>query len=100
MKLTKIIQVQGLWWIPGKPEKRFNGTLEINRFAAITLELVGDLGVTFGTNLKNIYGQTQDGKLVSLWRCFMSRRTYGSGATINAQLAFFGVHTEDPLSII
>lgn len=103
MKIPQPIQVQGLWWIPGRPDERVNGTLQISGFAAITLELLGDFGMSSGTDLRSILGETQDGKRVSLASCFMSRQTKRSrgisGATINAQLAFFGVHTEDPFSI-
>ena len=104
MKVPKPIQAQGLWWIPGKPDDRVAGTLDISGFAAITLELLGDFGLSSGTDLKTIYGETQDGKRVSLAGCFMSSQNSRSsgmaGATINAEIAVFGVHTEDPFSII
>jgi ApeA N-terminal domain 1 len=105
---VKAWQAQGLWWLPGTPEKRVSGTLSCDKEGELRLSLLGSFtgsgfGGTHGAMLSQFSTMlgvaVKEGKdeNVTLWDCFVSKQSFSNGELGNKQeffahRAFLGAH--------
>jgi len=94
------IEYQGIWWIPDKPEIKLSGTLRINPYENVVLEVVGyfeDITkVPILTQHDIILGKTVDGRDVTLSTCIETHRDWHfpgfSRSSFNIGTVFIGAH--------
>ncbi len=102
---------QGIWWLPGQPERRASGSLTFANDSGVRLSLVGTLEEEGVESIEArplepaiqdaelISGLTVDGKLLSLFDCTnIGRRWSVPGLTADewqARVLFLGGHFED-----
>ncbi len=98
MRIEETIKKAGHWWIPENPDKKLPGTLLITEPREITLEVLGVFDEGFplkNYNIPRIVGITEDGKPITLDRCFYKKRNIKIGpgiskAIIIANTVFIG----------
>lgn len=96
-------ELKGYWWLPNSEENKLPGTLTYSQEDGAVLEMVG----VFESKklepiqpLPIILGVTQQGKLITLYKCVISSWTYPlvglgvGGGKYLAHFVFEGVHFE------
>jgi hypothetical protein len=106
MKTSEALKLQGSWWIPGNQNDQFHGALEISQRGRATLEMFANADnqlLTSGAQIQTIYGLTQNGKVVTLINCLITRSNLSSPGMLNASLVadvvLFGINTDLGFSI-
>ncbi|MFC1997578.1 HEPN domain-containing protein [Chloroflexota bacterium] len=94
-------EMKGIWWLPDNPEKKLTGTLSFSQDDGLHLEIIGVFGEKFIIENEHnpiIYGVSQPGKPVTLYKCFITHKTSpitGLGKSVyRVHFAFEGVHFE------
>lgn len=80
MKLAEAFEYKGYWWLPSEPDNKVAGVLSYKPGERITLELIGSFdngedAVLSFINKKDeavIHGQLENGKKVTLLKCYPS----------------------------
>ncbi|HEC93387.1 MAG TPA: hypothetical protein ENI51_10415, partial [Candidatus Atribacteria bacterium] len=95
-------EYKGEWWLPHKPEKRISGTIKFTPNEGALLELIGSFkdNATDMKKLLNpeiILGISFNGKNISLYKCWETKRSFGflRGFPISsfyAEVVFIGAH--------
>ena len=73
--MIKEIEIRGLWWLPSNSDEKIAGVLNYKPAESITLELIGsfyDVFELFTKRERNeqiIWGESSDGKAVTLLNC-------------------------------
>ncbi len=76
--MIKQVEIRGLWWLPSKSDEKIAGVLNYMPSESIALELIGsfyDFIELFEKQERNeqiIWGESSDGKAVTLFNCSQS----------------------------
>jgi hypothetical protein len=95
------IEIKGLWWLPDDVANELPGVLSFSQDEGAFLEIVGVFGTERTIQIEQpdiILGVTQEGKPITLYKCFYTNVTYPlagpglGGGKYRAQFIFVGVH--------
>lgn len=104
-------EFKGIWYLPGQPEKSVAGILYYKKADSIKLELIGSLSegsnpifsfFSKGTEeQKLIYGESSDGKKITLVNCFKGASSYNLSCSFpvtsfDCQYIIVGKHLAEP----
>jgi ApeA N-terminal domain 1/Apea-like HEPN len=105
MKVTKPLDAQGFWWMPGTPEIKVPGRLLVSADGAVSLELLGHVQqspLPHGP-IEFLHGVLHNGKLVTLLDSQYSHSSLNmpgiATARLNALWAFVGTHFSSPTDL-
>jgi hypothetical protein len=100
------IEIKGLWWLPDDADNELPGTLSFSQDDGAFLEIVGVFGTEQTARIEQpdiILGVTQQGKPVTLYKCFYNNWTLPvaglGGGKYRVKLVFEGVHFESEADI-
>jgi hypothetical protein len=73
------IEIKGYWWLPDAIQNKLPGTLTFSQEDGAFLEIIGVFGTERTTRIEKpiiILGITQQGKPITLYKCFYNQWTY------------------------
>jgi len=92
------IDIKGYWWLPSLEENKLPGTLTFSQEDGAFLETVGVFSTEMTTQIEQpiiILGITQQGKPITLYKCFYNQWTYPliglGGGKYRVRFVFEGV---------
>lgn len=89
--MSESFEMDGIWWLPEKPEEQIAGTLFYSPAEGCILKLKGAFGNKIDTpdnkfkKYKYVFGEGFDGNAVTLEKC-MDKRFTSSGALVTQEL--------------
>src|SRR5438309_4274020 len=97
-------EISGEWWVASNSRYRVNGTLFVNGYEKVELQLFGALpkwlspGHHAHVERQTILGQADGGRLISLHNCY-SIRTDGTRVTYDVGIAVVNAHVRKLTSL-
>lgn len=105
MRISEPIEISGFFWLPGKPDQRLPGVLNVSTTGETTLEVIGVFGdvMTAFTDspldFPRVVGVVENGDVVTLEHCFYKNRNISFGglskSTIYANFFLCGVQYDE-----
>src|SRR5688500_3003699 len=93
------IELKGYWWLPDSAQNKLPGTLTFSQEDGAFLELIGVFSTERNAQIEQptiILGVTQQGKPITLYKCFYNQWTYPliglGGARYRVHIIFEDVH--------
>lgn len=107
VQFNKNFETEGIWWLPGHRDNFITGKLTYNHREGLTLETLGDFSPQeqklpdFDASYqKVIHGQSKNGILITLSRCYRTNYTVSFGGLSSQKFrpldGFFGSNIDDP----